>query len=150
MSVNEVLQTKTDFDLEIKGTGPEHSRTFSLGNEDHTIGNSLRHVLMQSDRVGFAGYSVPHPSEPVVQIRVQTSGRPGENEPPPAIDALKEACETLADQCAHIAQMLEDKLPIVKQDREKVEEFNAESAKRLAEMDAAEAEDEGEAMDVEE
>lgn len=30
----------------------EHSRTFVFGNEDHTLGNALRHVAMQ--RCGVA------------------------------------------------------------------------------------------------
>ena len=42
----------------------DRSSTFVFGNEDHTLGNSLRHVLMQREEVEFCGYSVPHPYEP--------------------------------------------------------------------------------------
>ncbi len=73
MSVNEVKIQPAPFELEVRGTGHPSSRTFAIGDEDHTLGNALRHVLMQNAKVEFAGYSVPHPSEPVVQIRVQTA-----------------------------------------------------------------------------
>jgi len=43
MSVNEVKIKRADKEFEIRGTGPPTSRTFVLGNEDHTIGNALRH-----------------------------------------------------------------------------------------------------------
>lgn len=43
-------------------------------DEDHTLGNALRHVLMQNKEVDFCGYSVPHPSEPKMNLRLQTTG----------------------------------------------------------------------------
>lgn len=43
-------------------------------DEDHTLGNALRHVLMQNAEVDFCGYSVPHPSEPKMNLRLQTTG----------------------------------------------------------------------------
>jgi DNA-directed RNA polymerases I and III subunit RPAC2 len=114
MSVNEVkLQKAVPFT--IRGTGPPSSRTFAIGNEDHTIGNALRHVLLQNSQVEFAGYSVPHPAEPVVHIRVQT------HEPTTAIQALQESCQTLSHQCDMVLAKLEEKLPETKDDREQVD-----------------------------
>jgi DNA-directed RNA polymerases I and III subunit RPAC2 len=114
MSVNEVkLQKAVPFT--IRGTGPPSSRTFAIGNEDHTIGNALRHVLLQNSQVEFAGYSVPHPAEPVVHIRVQTY------EPMTAIQALQESCQTLSHQCDMVLAKLEEKLPEAKDDREQLE-----------------------------
>ena len=53
--------------------GPsEFSSTFVFGNEDHTLGNCLRHVLCQRIETDFVGYSVPHPYEPKMNIRLQT------------------------------------------------------------------------------
>ena len=49
----------------------ERNATFIFGNEDHTLGNSLRHVLMQREEVDFCGYSVPHPYEPKMNLRLQ-------------------------------------------------------------------------------
>jgi DNA-directed RNA polymerases I and III subunit RPAC2 len=114
MSVNEV-KLKKAVPFTIRGTGPPSSRTFAIGNEDHTIGNALRHVLLQNSKVEFAGYSVPHPAEPVVHIRVQT------HEPTTALEALQESCETLFHQCEMVVAKIEEKLPEIKEDREQLE-----------------------------
>lgn len=111
MSVNEVKMKKA-VPFTIRGTGPASSRTFAIGNEDHTIGNALRHVLIQNSKVEFAGYSVPHPAEPVVHIRVQT------HEPTTAMQALQEACKTLHQQCELVLAKIEEKLPEIQEDRE--------------------------------
>lgn len=50
----------------------ENSATFLLNGEDHTLGNALRYVLMRHKQTIFCGYSMPHPSEAVVNIRLQT------------------------------------------------------------------------------
>lgn len=52
----------------------DSNATFSLEGEDHTLGNSLRFVLNRNPQVAFCGYSVPHPSEELVNVRVQTTG----------------------------------------------------------------------------
>ena len=54
----------------------EAARTYVFRGEDHTLGNALRHVLMRQKDVEFCGYSVPHPSEPFVHVRLQTTGAP--------------------------------------------------------------------------
>mmetsp|Transcript_15272 Transcript_15272/g.22382 ORF Transcript_15272/g.22382 Transcript_15272/m.22382 type:complete len:161 (+) Transcript_15272:69-551(+) len=132
MSVNEVKIKPAPFELEVRGTGHPGSRTFAIGDEDHTLGNSLRHVLIQNSKIAFAGYSVPHPSEPVVHIRVQTAKVHGddskedddddENSRPRAVDALKEACETLIAQCTVIIDQVEELMPEVRQDRMDIED----------------------------
>mmetsp|Transcript_44216 Transcript_44216/g.67764 ORF Transcript_44216/g.67764 Transcript_44216/m.67764 type:complete len:147 (+) Transcript_44216:55-495(+) len=115
MSVNEVKLQKAAVDFQVRGTGPASSRTFAIGNEDHTLGNALRHVLIQNAKVSFSGYSVPHPADPVVHIRVQT------NEPTTALDALQESCETLHKQCDIVLEKLEEKLPYVREDKKELE-----------------------------
>ena len=51
------------------------SSTFVFGDEDHTLGNALRHCLQQRTAdVEFCGYSVPHPTEPYMHLRLQTRG----------------------------------------------------------------------------
>ncbi len=47
-----------------------------FGNEDHTLGNCLRHILMQQPETVFCGYSVPHPYEPKMNLRLQTVRAP--------------------------------------------------------------------------
>ncbi|KAG7368268.1 DNA-directed RNA polymerase, RBP11-like dimerization domain containing protein [Nitzschia inconspicua] len=135
MSVNEVKLTKA-VPFTIRGTGPPSSRTFAIGNEDHTIGNALRHILLQNSKVEFAGYSVPHPAEPVVHLRVQT------HEPTTALQALQESCETLFNQCEIVLSKIEEKLPEIKDDRLQLEA-------KLQEMqeDGGELGDEDDAME---
>jgi DNA-directed RNA polymerase I and III subunit RPAC2 len=77
---------------------------------------------MQNDKVEFAGYSVPHPSEPVVHIRVQTNKKADIT----AVDALKEGCTTLYDQCAHVLEKLEEALPETREDQIKMEQLTME------------------------
>ena len=135
MSVNEVKLRGVDA-FKIRGTGDPTSRTFCIGNQDHTIGNALRHVLLQNGKVDFAGYSVPHPAEPVVNIRVQTHG------PTTAVEALHESCVTLHRQCDFVLEKMMQKLPEIKTDREAME-------KKLAEIEVAE-DGNSEALDDEE
>ena len=130
MSVNEVRPTKSSIDFEVRGEGG--AATFCIGNEDHTLANALRHVLMNSaDTVEFAGYSVPHPSEPVVQIRVQTIRQEHEARKL-AAEALSEACHTLEAQCQHVLNKLEEILPQVKEDRRKTQAHLAAYAEQTA------------------
>jgi DNA-directed RNA polymerase I and III subunit RPAC2 len=138
MSVNEVKLQKAAVDFQVRGTGPDSSRTFAIGNEDHTLGNALRHVLIQNAKVGFAGYSVPHPADPVVHIRVQT------NEPTTALQALQESCETLHKQCDIVLEKLEEKLPYVREDKKEVD---AKLEQILQEELAEEMEDAGDEVE---
>ncbi|XP_020219417.1 DNA-directed RNA polymerases I and III subunit RPAC2 isoform X1 [Cajanus cajan] len=84
--------------------------TFSFGDEDHTFANSVRFSLNQdaiyadealslllsySPRVSFCGYSIPHPSDNRVNIRVQTTGDP-------AREVLNDACQDLMLMCQHV------------------------------------------------
>ncbi|CAD0042562.1 unnamed protein product [Aureobasidium pullulans] len=40
--------------------------------EDHTLGNALRYIIMKNPDVEFCGYSIPHPSEAKMNLRIQT------------------------------------------------------------------------------
>lgn len=69
--------------------------TFVFRGEDHTLGNALRYIIMKNPDVSFCGYSVPHPSENKINLRVQTNGVP-------ATEVLKKGLEDLHDLCKHI------------------------------------------------
>lgn len=69
--------------------------TFSLTDEDHTLANSVRYILNQDPRVTFCGYSIPHPSDTRVNIRVQTTGDPSR-------EVLKDSCQDLMLVCQHV------------------------------------------------
>ncbi|XP_076920329.1 uncharacterized protein LOC143581422 [Bidens hawaiensis] len=66
----------------------QSNSTFTLPNEDHTLANALRFTLNQDPRVTVCGYSIPHPSEERVNIRVQTTGDP-------AKEVIKDSCQDL-------------------------------------------------------
>jgi len=82
--------------LQLTGTD-ETCATFVFTDEDHTLGNSLRYVLSRNPDVSFVGYSIPHPSEPKLNMRLQT--RKG-----PAIDMLRWGLKTLSEMCDHISE----------------------------------------------
>ena len=54
-----------------KQEGDDLNATYSFLNEDHTLGNLLRNVLVKNNKVEFCAYSVPHPSEPLMNVRLQ-------------------------------------------------------------------------------
>lgn len=87
--------------LQVDTGADQSSSTFTLHNEDHTIGNTLRYVLNRSPEVSFVGYSVPHPSEPKMNIRIQTVG-------PPATEVLHTALGTLYEVSSHVLDTFED------------------------------------------
>ncbi|KAE8211371.1 hypothetical protein CF327_g4864 [Tilletia walkeri] len=65
--------------------------TFCLADEDHTLGNSLRYMLMKDPLVEFCGYSLPHPSELKCHIRVQMYDKAN------AVSALQQALVRLEE-----------------------------------------------------
>lgn len=158
MSVNEVKLKKAATPLEVRGTGHDGSRTFVIGDEDHTLGNTIRHILMQNGKVSFAGYSVPHPMDPYINIRVQTvapsQNKSGEEEEEKqqqikAIDALSDACLTLSAQCDFILGKVEEILPEVRDDRFVMEKVAAElSTLKMDEDNTDDDEDEDEGMEL--
>ena len=94
----------------------------------------LEQILIQNQKVEFAGYSVPHPSEPIVHIRVQT------HDPTTAVQALQESCETLHEQCEYVLQQLESKLPEVREDSDALQ-------KKMEEMLEEDDEDDDDMME---
>lgn len=81
--------------IEINGTD-ENCLTFVLRDEDHTLGNALRYVLAKNPDVRFCGYSIPHPSENIMNIRVETYNKP-------AADLFRKALLDLRAMAEHIS-----------------------------------------------
>ncbi|WVO12736.1 hypothetical protein L204_100344 [Cryptococcus depauperatus] len=65
--------------------------TFCLWQEDHTLGNALRWIIMKDPEVEFCGYTAPHPSEPKIHLRIQMY------ESQSAVDCLRRALSNLRD-----------------------------------------------------
>eukprot|EP01071_Lankesteria_metandrocarpae_P007739 Lankesteria_metandrocarpae@DN4769_c0_g1_i1.p5 len=57
-------------------TAKNTTATFTIPDEDHTLGNVLRAILCNNADVEFAGYSVPHPTEMEINFRLQTVSKP--------------------------------------------------------------------------
>jgi DNA-directed RNA polymerase I and III subunit RPAC2 len=79
--------------LQVAPCATENSATFVIANEDHTLGNAVRYVLMRDEETKFCGYSMPHPSEPLVNLRLQTI------EGTSAVDVFRASLNTLIDIC---------------------------------------------------
>ncbi|KZP33805.1 RBP11-like subunits of RNA polymerase [Athelia psychrophila] len=78
----------------MKGAEPDLSAaTFQIHDESHTIGNSLRWMIMKNPKVEFCGYSVPHPSENHIQLRIQMYDNLS------ALDTLLNALDNLDNLC---------------------------------------------------
>lgn len=75
MSSTEFIPNPEKHKLELSPTtdpGDDSCVTFCMHNEDHTLGNSLRYIIMKNPNVEYCGYSVPHPSESKINLRIQT------------------------------------------------------------------------------
>ncbi|XP_067104107.1 DNA-directed RNA polymerases I and III subunit RPAC2 [Osmerus mordax] len=75
--------------------------TFVLHEEDHTLGNSLRYMVMKRPDVEFCGYSITHPSESKINFRIQTRGGLA------AVEPLRRGLNELTDVCQHVLNTLE-------------------------------------------
>ena len=84
----------------IKDGDTKSNSTYIFGNEDHTLGNVIRFTLMQRPETEFCGYSVPHPYEPKLNVRLQTQ------EGKSALKTLKSGLQDLE----HISDVLENAL----------------------------------------
>eukprot|EP00347_Sterkiella_histriomuscorum_P008575 403344569 len=61
-----------------RADGDNTNATYSFLNEDHTLGNLLRNVIIKNNQVEFCAYSVPHPSEPIMNVRLQVAPKCGD------------------------------------------------------------------------
>ncbi|KAJ3327214.1 RNA polymerase subunit AC19, partial [Blyttiomyces sp. JEL0837] len=73
----------------------DESITFVIKDEDHTLGNALRYMLMKNPDVEFCGYTIPHPSEFKIHLRIQTK------KDVKAADALIKALDELTNLTEH-------------------------------------------------
>jgi len=71
--------------------------SFEFKKEDHTLGNALRYIIMKNPDVEFCGYSIPHPSEALMNIRIQTYGGTT------AREVLEKGLDDLMDLCDIVA-----------------------------------------------
>ncbi|KAK3614621.1 RNA polymerase subunit AC19 [Elasticomyces elasticus] len=90
--------------------------SFAFDHEDHTLGNALRYMIMKNPDVEFCGYSIPHPSEPVMNIRIQTWDDVS------VFEVLRKGLNDLAELC----DVVEDKFTTARN------EFNDKNPDRIS------------------
>ncbi|ROT38507.1 RBP11-like subunits of RNA polymerase [Sodiomyces alkalinus F11] len=73
----------------------DSAASFEFRNENHTLGNALRYIIMKNPDVEFCAYSIPHPSEPLMNLRIQTYDGT-------AVAALSKGLKDLQDMCDHM------------------------------------------------
>ncbi|KAL4793495.1 DNA-directed RNA polymerase [Aspergillus venezuelensis] len=89
--------------------------SFQFEGEGHTLGNALRYAIMKNPDVEFCGYTIPHPSEAKMNIRIQTYDNTT------AIEALEKGLDSLMDLC----DVVTDKFTAAR------DGFNAEQVDRM-------------------
>lgn len=101
--------TEREFDPEkirlLPGSSEDGTASsFQVLDEDHTLGNALRYIIMKNPEVEFCGYSIPHPSENKLNIRIQTYGNIS------AVEALHQGLDNLAELCTSIEDKFSEKI----------------------------------------
>ncbi|EPS93365.1 hypothetical protein FOMPIDRAFT_1170600 [Fomitopsis schrenkii] len=85
--------------------------TYQIHDESHTLGNALRWMLMKNPKVEFCGYSVPHPSENHIHMRIQMYDNLS------SLDALLKALSDLDDLCVTIDEAYQKNLQEARYER---------------------------------
>ncbi len=60
-------------EIKVNKKGEDYAEIIVEG-EEHTLGNLIAHYLLKVKGVKFASYSMPHPLERKIVIRVMTDG----------------------------------------------------------------------------
>ncbi|KAJ5242212.1 DNA-directed RNA polymerase I and III subunit [Penicillium citrinum] len=76
----------------------ETSASFQFEGEGHTMGNALRYAIMKNPAVEFCGYTIPHPSDAKMHLRIQTT------ENTTALEALEKGFSDLMDLCDVVSE----------------------------------------------
>jgi len=111
---NEVVTEKQR--LRLLPGSTDTAASFALEREDHTLGNSLRYLITKNPDVEFCGYSIPHPSEAVMNLRIQTWDNVS------VFTVLRKALDDLEDLC----NVVEDKFTTAR------DQFNAQHPDRVS------------------
>ncbi|KAK6462447.1 hypothetical protein DFJ63DRAFT_156705 [Scheffersomyces coipomensis] len=107
--VEQTEEQEQEYDLEkiklLPGSSDDGTAaSFQIIDEDHTLGNAIRYIIMKNPEVEFCGYSIPHPSENKLNIRIQTYGNIT------ALEALHQGLDNLAELCTVIEDRFSEKI----------------------------------------
>merc|ERR1712071_397172 len=75
-------------------------KTFIFNGEGHTLGNALRSIIMKNPSVIFCGYTIPHPSDNKMHLRIETNDQP-------AKEVLKLGLKQLQELTDHVLKTFE-------------------------------------------
>lgn len=79
------------------------------------MGNALRYAIMKNPAVEFCGYTIPHPSDAKMHLRIQTT------DSITALEALEKGFNDLMDLCDVVTEKFTTSR----------DQFNAESGNRM-------------------
>ncbi|KAJ5358408.1 DNA-directed RNA polymerase I and III subunit [Penicillium cataractarum] len=85
--------------------------SFQFEGEGHTMGNALRYAIMKNPAVEFCGYTIPHPSDAKMHVRIQT------NDTTTALEALEKGFNDLMDLCDVVTEKFTAARDQFKEDR---------------------------------
>ncbi|KAJ5453840.1 DNA-directed RNA polymerase I and III subunit [Penicillium daleae] len=85
--------------------------SFQFEGEGHTLGNALRYAIMKNPAVEFCGYTIPHPSDAKMHVRIQT------NDTTTALEALEKGFNDLMDLCDVVTDKFTAALDQYKEDQ---------------------------------
>ncbi|KAE8584659.1 hypothetical protein XENTR_v10021054 [Xenopus tropicalis] len=105
-------ERKTALEMVQAQGNDESCVTFVLHEEDHTLGNSLRYMVMKNPDIEFCGYSITHPSETKINFRIQT--RNGI----PAVEPFRRGLTELVDVCQHVLNTFEASIKEYKEQKD--------------------------------
>ncbi|KAK2764900.1 RNA polymerase subunit AC19 [Arachnomyces sp. PD_36] len=109
------VEDPDDVRIHILPGGTDTATSFQIEKEDHTLGNALRYIIMKNPKVEFCGYTIPHPSETKMNLRIQTY------DTTTAIEALEKGLDDLMDLC----DVTTEKFKVAR------DEFNASKAQEV-------------------
>ncbi|XP_039329759.1 DNA-directed RNA polymerases I and III subunit RPAC2-like [Saimiri boliviensis] len=93
-------ERKTALEMVQAAETDRHCVKFVLHKEDHILGNSLRYMIMKNLEVEFCGYTMTHPSESKINLRIQTRGAL------PAVEPFQRGLNELMNVCQHVLDKL--------------------------------------------
>ncbi|XP_037028653.1 probable DNA-directed RNA polymerases I and III subunit RPAC2 [Bradysia coprophila] len=103
-------------ELANEGETSDSSKTFVFENEGHTLGNVLKSIIGRYPEVEFCGYTVPHPAEPTMHLRIQVSKNSRAADDPSqsvkAIDVLVRGLKDLVAVCDHTELKFNDAIQL--------------------------------------
>ncbi len=103
-------ERKVHYDVREHSRPADHRKTwvgtFTIVDEDHTVGQLLRHALSADPHVVSAGYLIPHPLENVMRLHLQTE----HTYPPPS--ALANAIDNTLADLLNLARSLDTQLKL--------------------------------------